>query len=310
MKPVMRLMVLPLLTAPSHMMPVAFLVDSIAHQYIESICFGLNTHGMPCLCVSSGFLFCAATAALRHVRDIRYVTHRGLMNGTLQRNYSICYDSDACTSYWVAYPLCSSHLSTGRSECWGYDTEVPEKEQTSVVSGYGASVQTQNYSRNFYARGHQIPNADRNAVPEMLAQTYFSTNMTPQIQNGFNGGIWARLEEAVRSAVPQNDTLYVVTGASFNKAGEPGKIRTIVNKNDKKILPVPNYYWKAVLKVSRNDKGIPVRGIAIGFWLPHADLKGHSYTEYAVPVDSLESWTTISRCTGIPDFFYLCRLVF
>lgn len=235
------------------------------------------------------------------VRDIRYVTHRGLMNGTLQRNYSICYDSDACTSYWVAYPLCSSHLSTGRSECWGYDTEVPEKEQTSVVSGYGASVQTQNYSRNFYARGHQIPNADRNAVPEMLAQTYFSTNMTPQIQNGFNGGIWARLEEAVRSAVPQNDTLYVVTGASFNKAGEPEKIRTIVNKNDKKILPVPNYYWKAVLKVSRNDKGIPVRGIAIGFWLPHADLKGHSYTEYAVPVDSLESWTGIDLYVNLPD---------
>ena len=27
--------------------------------------------------------------------------------------------------------------------------------------------------------------------------------------------------------MPQNDTLYVVTGASFNKAGEPGKIRTI-----------------------------------------------------------------------------------
>ena len=233
--------------------------------------------------------------------DIYYVTHRGEMNGTLQRNYSICYDSDAYTSYWVAYPLCPAHFSTGRSEYWGYDTEVPEQEQTSVKTGYGASVKTPNYSRNFYARGHQIPNADRNAVPEMLAQTYFSTNMTPQIQNGFNGGIWSQLEKAVRSAVPQNDTLYIVTGASFSKAGENEKVRTIVNKNDNKTLPVPNYYWKAVLKVIRNADGVPVRGEAIGFWLPHADLKGHSYTEYAVPVDSLESWTGIDFFVNLPD---------
>lgn len=233
--------------------------------------------------------------------DIHYVTHRGEMNGTLQRNYSICYDSEAYTAYWVAYPLCPAHLSTGRSEYWGYDTEIPEKEQTSVKTGYGASVKTPNYSRNFYARGHQIPNADRNAVPEMLAQTYFSTNMTPQIQNGFNGGIWSQLEKAVRSAVPQNDTLYIVTGASFGKAGENEKVRTIVNKNDNKTLPVPNYYWKAVLKVVRNADGVPVRGEAIGFWLPHADLKGHSYTEYAVPVDSLESWTGIDFFVNLPD---------
>ena len=111
--------------------------------------------------------------------DIHYVTHRGEMNGILQRNYSICYDSEAYTAYWVAYPLCPAHLSTGRSEYWGYDTEIPEKEQTSVKAGYGASVKTPNYSRNFYARGHQIPNADRNAVPEMLAQTYFSTRSAP-----------------------------------------------------------------------------------------------------------------------------------
>ena len=125
--------------------------------------------------------------------------------------------------------------------------------------------------------------------------------MTPQIQNGFNGGIWSQLEKAVRSAVPQNDTLYVVTGASFGKAGENEKVRTIVNKNDNKTLPVPNYYWKAVLKVVRNEDGIPVEAAAIGFWLPHADLKGHSYTEYAVPVDSLESWTGIDFFVNLPD---------
>ena len=233
--------------------------------------------------------------------DVYYVTHRAEMQEKEQRNYSLCYDPDTYCSYWVAYPLCASHLSTGRSENWDYDDGIPETEQTSVASGYGASVQTPNYARNFYARGHQIPNADRNGVPEMLSQTYFSTNMTPQIQNGFNGGIWAQLEKAVREAVPENDTLYIITGAVFNRRGENIEVKTIANKNDGKKVPVPNYYWKAAMKVSRSPEGIPVDAEAIGFWLPHYDLKGHKFTEFAVPVDSIESWTGLDLYVNLPD---------
>lgn len=119
-------------------------------------------------------------------------THYALMDSTVQRNYTYLYDKDTYMSYWVAYPLCVDHTVTGREETWGY----------------GASLMTENYPKNFYARGHQLPNADRNAVSQMQAQTYYSTNMTPQIQHGFNGGIWAKLEEGVRKQIPQNDTLY------------------------------------------------------------------------------------------------------
>ena len=130
------------------------------------------------------------------------VTHYAQMEGRQQRNYTILYDEDTYVSYWVAYPLCHSHLTSGREESWEYDAIVPKTSQTSVKSGYGASCPTSNYPKNFYARGHQIPNADRNAVSEMMAQTYYSTNMTPQLQHGFSGGIWAKLEAAVRDVVP------------------------------------------------------------------------------------------------------------
>ena len=139
------------------------------------------------------------------------LTHYALMQGRQQRNYTILYDVDTYTSYWVAYPLCAAHTTTGREEIWGYDPQLPQDTQTSVKKGYGANIPTRNYPKNFYARGHQIPNADRNAVPQMQEQTYYSTNMTPQIQNGFNGGIWAKLEEAVRNTIPADDTLYIVT---------------------------------------------------------------------------------------------------
>lgn len=228
------------------------------------------------------------------------VTHRAEMEGRQQRNYTILYDEDLFAAVWVAYPLCDAHMSSGREETWAYDPKLPESVQTSVRRGYGASIPTKNYPGNFYARGHQIPNADRSAVPQMQAQTYYSTNMTPQIQNGFNGAIWAKLEEAVRSAVPDNDTLYVVTGASFVQVDQAEPLKTIVNKNDSKILPVPSHYWKALLKVKRDSKGI-TSAKTIGFWLQHDDLKDNSYEEFVVSVDQIEQWTGIDLFANLSD---------
>ena len=228
------------------------------------------------------------------------VTHTAHMESRLQRNYTILYDEDLYAALWVAYPLCASHTSSGREESWGFDPRVPGESQTNVKKGYGASEPTANYPKNFYARGHQIPNADRSGVPDMMAQTYYSTNMTPQLQNGFNGNIWAKLEEAVRMEIPEGDTLYVVTGAVFEKYGTDEEVKTIVNKNDSKILPVPNYYWKALLKVHR-EESVVTNAATIGFWLPHDDLKGHSYTDYVVSVDQIESWTGFNLFPSIPD---------
>ena len=231
----------------------------------------------------------------------RYVvTHTAEMGGCLQRNYTLLYDEGSYAALWVAYPLCKDHISSGREETWGYDPHIPRKAQTSVSSGYGASEPTENYPKNFYARGHQIPNADRSAVPHMQAQTYFSSNMTPQIQNGFNGGVWAKLESAVRDRIPATDTLYVVTGAVFSRYGEDEPVKTIVNKNDSKPLPVPNYYWKALLKVTRSAGQI-IDAKTIGFWLPHGDLKGHSYSDYVVSVDQIEQWTGLDLFPNLSD---------
>ena len=228
------------------------------------------------------------------------VTHYAEMEGRQQRNFTMLYDEDTYTSYWVAYPLCASHTTTGRQEDWGYDPKVSEDRQTSVRKGYGASIPTKNYPKNFYARGHQLPNADRSRVPQMQAQTYYSTNMTPQIQNGFNGGIWAKLEDAVRKQIPRDDTLYIVTGAAFRKVNENLAASTILNKNDGKTLPVPNYYWKVVLKVKR-DADVVTDASTIGFWLPHEDLKGRSYADYVVSVDQIEQWTGFDFFVNLPD---------
>ncbi len=231
------------------------------------------------------------------LNDLYTVTHYAQMGGKNARNYTILYDPAVYASYWVAYPLCTAHLGSGRDEDWGFDPVVPQSKQTSVYKGYGVSAPSDVYASQHYARGHQLPNADRNGVDAMMAQTYFSTNMTPQLQNGFNSGVWSHLEAAVRSVAEQHasDTVYVVTGAAFRKKGGNETIQTITNR-DGKVLPVPNYYWKVLLRVKwSNDPQPAVAGAtAIGFWLEHRDNYDNgssNYLPYVTSVDQIEEWT-------------------
>ena len=136
----------------------------------------------------------------------------------------------------------------------------------------------------------------------MNSQTYYVTNSTPQIQNGFNVGIWNSLENAVRNEIPANDTLYVTTGPAFQKAGEAEKdVIWITPQNDTKQCPVPNYYWKVVLKVKRDVNGTVTSAKSIGFWFEHKVYSADSYLNYAVSVDDIEQWTGFDFFVNLPD---------
>lgn len=132
-----------------------------------------------------------------------------------QRNYTMYYDKSTYTAYWVAYPLAKGHMGNGRSDKWQRNPGLAESEQINVwSSSYGVNLgatTSDGYdsSKEFYARGHQIPNADRNGSDELVVQTYYATNSTPQIQNKFNGGIWQQLESGVRNIAATTDTVYV-----------------------------------------------------------------------------------------------------
>ena len=236
--------------------------------------------------------------------DLYAITHYATMHGDNVRNYSILYDPEVYASYWVAYPLCKDHLGTGREEDWNYDPIVPQAKQTAVFKGYGVNVASANYNNQHYARGHQLPNADRNGVDEMMAQTYYSTNLTPQLQHGFNGGVWNNLEEAVRSVIKNNtDTVYVVTGAAFRKKGGNETIQTITSTRDGKVLPVPNYYWKVLLRVKWSGSTVSSAS-TVGFWLEHRDnydTGGTNYLPFVTTVDQIEEWTGFDFFTNIGD---------
>ena len=229
-----------------------------------------------------------------------------------ERNFSYNYDKDMFTSLWVAYPLYESTLSGNDNSSWDWDPNVPDAYEINVTDGtykvnLGQVDQTgYDSNKEYYARGHQIPNADRKG--SMNQQVYYNTNSTPQIQNGFNGGIWENLESAIRKAIPTSDTLYVVTGAAFQKKGESKSVTWIKpygESTTNKKAPVPNYYWKVLLKVKRNSGGVVTSASSVGFWYEHKSYSGtgkkYDDAEFVVNVDQIEQWTGFDFFVNVPD---------
>ena len=221
------------------------------------------------------------------------VTTRATMNGKNARNYSILYDPSRYASLWTAYVLCAGHQGTGSGGAWNKNPQIPESKQSSVEHGYPS------VGGLAYDRGHQIPNADRNGVSAMRTQTYYWTNSTPQLAT-FNQGIWNTLENQVRAAAPSSDSLYVVPGPVYQTVGGNETVKTFTNStNDDKTLPIPNYYYKVVLKVHRSG-GTVTGASAIGFWFSHEAHKDENWQSFAVSVDEVEQKTGFDFFANLP----------
>lgn len=207
------------------------------------------------------------------------VVHNISLSGKTVRNYSMLFDKQERIAYWVAYPHHPSYIgNTGRTDNWQADPVISITSQANLFSGISG-----------YDRGHQIPSADRTCSNEANSQTFYFTNMTPQL-SGLNQNVWANLEGQVRTWMAGSDTLYVVTGAILKTAGNNETVKYATDGAGGKIA-VPNYYYKVLLRLKNSKYD------AIGFWFEH-----RSYGNVPASAADTKSVNDIEALTGF-DFF-------
>ena len=230
--------------------------------------------------------------------------------GTVEtRCYSFIWDYNNLVAPWVAYPLSGWNIGgtfEGRSEAWALDPLLDEDDQPVLYSGFREDEENKEANfdwkgeKNFLARGHQIPSADRKTSKNANAITYYGTNMTPQIHFNFNADIWANLESQVRSWANKSDTLYVVTGCVIDyKEGET--VKYALDNVGKKVT-VPTAYYKVVLRYMKNST-IGYSGYcACAVWLDHKqyDTK-YVDKSYSMSVDALEEKLGMDFFVNLPS---------
>ncbi|GAB4093475.1 DNA/RNA non-specific endonuclease [Flaviaesturariibacter terrae] len=190
--------------------------------------------------------------------------------------YTVGFRSDYHQAAWVAYLLTAAEVREAkapRTNNFRVDPAIPE-----------GGADGSDYEGSGYDRGHLAPAEDLSYSPRSMSESFYYSNMSPQVP-AFNRGVWKRLEELVRYWAAIYDSLYIVSGPVL----EP-ELHVIGPHQ----LPVPQEYYKVVLQYGQHG----VKGI--GFLLRN-EPSAATLRSFAVPIDSVERITGIDFYPRLPD---------
>lgn len=188
------------------------------------------------------------------------------------RHYTLSYVEKYEQAEWTAYKMDRQMLNAENVDRSGH---FNPDYAVSTRSAYH-----RDYSNSGYTRGHLVPAGDMAFDTLAMRESFFMSNMSPQLRE-FNNGVWKELEENVRDWTYKAGTLYIITGPVI-----ASPYKTIGKENK---VAVPQSFYKVLL-----DYEDPERKM-MAFIIPNA-VSDRRLEEYMVTVDEVE------RLTGI-DFF-------
>jgi len=222
-------------------------------------------------------LFCTALPAQQPAKiphlELPAITNKDAIVTHL--GYTLSYNEKHEQANWVAYELTAEETQRGVTRTNDF------RPDNAVTTG---SATNADYQASGYDRGHMAPAADMSWNVQAMEESFFYSNMSPQVP-GFNRGIWKKLEERVRQWAVENKDIYVVTGPVLT-----GDLPVIGPEK----VSVPRYYYKVILDYTQPE----LKGI--GFIMPNASST-RPLESYAVPIDSVEKVTGINFFSALPD---------
>jgi len=176
--------------------------------------------------------------------------------------YSFVYSEEHEQAKWIAYELTKEET-----------TSLFERTDKFLVDPMVSTGTAENsdYLKSGYDKGHLAPAADMGWSAVTMKESFYFSNMSPQLP-GFNRGVWKRLEELMRSWAIDNKAIYIVTGPLLSK-GLPA-----IGSNG---VSIPNYYYKVILDYTQPEIH------AIGFILPN-ESSSASLSTFAISVMKLK----------------------
>jgi len=189
-------------------------------------------------------------------------------------NYAIHYRYDTKTAEYVVEHITLPTISgpARRKDDFRPDPAVPKQYQS----------QLSDYAGQPFDRGHLAPGANNTHSAQAMSESFFLTNMVPQVPN-HNRGIWKQLETAVRSWVTEGKDIYVVSGTVY----APG-YKSIGNS-----VGIPTHMWKVI--VDRKSAA------GIAFLIPNTPLPVQDLPKYATTVAEIEKYTGINFMPQLPQ---------
>lgn len=199
----------------------------------------------------------------------------------VHKNYTLRYEEAYEVPAWVTHKLRGEYTKGFASR--GDNQFMPDRKvkNNSALSG--------DYSSTGYDRGHMVPAGDFKCCQDLMTETFYMTNICPQIPD-FNRNIWENIESRIRGWAVRDEELYIVTGPVLRKG-----LPTIGRFNN---VAVPEFFYKIVLFYQPKSGKTPR---AVAFLLPNKALFGKKMNSYVVSVDEVEKATGLDFFAKLPN---------
>jgi endonuclease G, mitochondrial len=184
-----------------------------------------------------------------------------------RKGYLLSHDPVRKTPVWVAEHLTRDKARKGvqRSDDFRADSDLAQ----------GKRAELSDYRGSGYDRGHMAPAADMAWDELAMSESFYLSNMVPQVGAGMNRGIWMELEKKVRNWVQKRGELYVYSGPIYLE----GDTETIGNNK----VAVPGFLYKIVLDPEQKE--------ALALIMPNRKLRTEDLPSYLVSVREVEKET-------------------
>jgi len=199
-----------------------------------------------------------------------------------RRGYALEHSSTRKIALWVCQHIARAELHPAHPR---HGRFLPDP-----LLSPGRRAELADYRRSGLDRGHMAPAADFRWDETEMQESFFLSNVAPQVGPGFNRTIWAALEEHVRELVSRHGEVYAVTGGYFRRQAA---VRTI---GDNKVH-VPDGFYKVLAFRRGADRSLTAAGYALANQ-PHPDRR---YQRFATSVDVVERLSELDFWPLLPD---------
>ncbi|OAA66304.1 mitochondrial nuclease [Cordyceps fumosorosea ARSEF 2679] len=206
------------------------------------------------------------------------------------------YDRRTRNPHWVAEHITPASLALRDAD----RKHSSFLEDPSVPAHFRARLA--DYHRSGYDRGHQVPAADAKWSQRAMDDTFYLTNMCPQVGEGFNRDYWAHFEDFCRRLTQRYPSVRVVTGPLYLPRKDPADGKWYVRYEmigSPPSVAVPTHFYKVIFAEDGKGAG---GNVALGaFVLPNAPIDNNKpITDFEVPVEAVERASGLEFATKLP----------
>mgnify|MGYP001169933658 CR=1 FL=1 len=213
-----------------------------------------------------------------------------------RKEFISCYDRKTRNPYWIVEHITKDSIRSAqgvdrKKSVFKEDENIPLKFRNRL----------RDYFRSGYDRGHQAPAADAKYHQDAMDETFYLTNISPQVGDGFNRDYWAHFEDFARRLTKEYDGVRIMTGPLFlpKKCPEnPNKYKVEYEViGSPPNIAVPTHFFKLIVGEINNSKDIAVGA----FVLPNEAIDNATpLTTFQVPVDALERSSGLELLHKVP----------